>query len=262
MKFTNLFSSSKGNSLLVESENTKLLVDAGLPGSTIVNELKKIDVEIDEIDGILITHEHSDHVKGAGVLSRKGDIPIYVHKEAWEAIHRKIGNVKDENIYRIEEDKPFYINDVLINSFSIPHDAVAPIGFTIDDAKVKCGIATDMGMIVEDVIENLKECKFVFLEANHDELMLKKGSYPMHLKQRILSPFGHLSNNDSGRVLSELVKGKTERVRLGHLSEENNMSTVAYETVKNIAYESDMTEGKDYVLDVANRVGINGILEF
>ena len=115
---------------------------------------------------------------------------------------------------------------------------------------------------MEDVIENLKECKFVFLEANHDENMLKKGSYPIHLKQRILSPFGHLSNNDSGKVLSELIKGKTERVRLGHLSAENNISTIAYETVKNVALDSDIKEGKDYILDVANRIGINGILEF
>ncbi|MFR6310958.1 MBL fold metallo-hydrolase [Anaerofustis stercorihominis] len=262
MKFTNLFSSSRGNSLLVESENTKILVDAGLPGSTIVNELKKIDVEISDIDAILITHEHSDHIKGAGVLSRRADIPIYLHRAACDTVLKKVGRVKEENIYRIEEEIPFYINDVLVNSFSIPHDAVAPIGFTIDDGKTKCGVATDMGMIMEDVIENLKECKFVFLEANHDENMLKKGSYPIHLKQRILSPFGHLSNNDSGKVLSELIKGKTERVRLGHLSEENNISTIAYETVKNVALDSDIKEGKDYILDVANRIGINGILEF
>ncbi|WP_290773468.1 MBL fold metallo-hydrolase [Anaerofustis sp.] len=262
MKFTNLFSSSKGNSLLVESENTKVLIDAGLAGSTIIKELKKIDVELNDIDGILITHEHSDHVRGAGVLSRKADIPLYVHKGACDSILKKIGKVDNENVFRIEEDRPFYIKDVLIDSFSIPHDAVSPIGFTICDGKSKCGIATDMGMIVEDVINCLKTCDFVFLEANHDEKMLKNGSYPMHLKQRILSPFGHLSNSDSGKVLSEIVKGKTKRVRLGHLSEENNLTSIAYETVKEVAGLNDMKEGKDYLLDVANRAGINDILEF
>lgn len=260
MKFTNLFSSSKGNSLLVESENTKILIDAGLAGKHIINELKKVDVDIWDIDAILITHEHSDHVKGAGVLSRKADIPIYIQKDACPAVLKKIGNVKDNNIYRIEEEKPLYINDLLIDSFSIPHDAVAPVGFTIDNGKNKIGVATDMGMIMESVIEKLKSCKFVFLEANHDEMMLKNGSYPIELKQRILSPFGHLSNTDSGKVLSELIKGKTERIRLGHLSEENNLSSIAFETVKEVAKSNDAIEGKDFVLDVANRIGVNGTI--
>lgn len=262
MKFTNLFSSSKGNSLLVESENTKILIDAGLAGSTIINELKKAEVDIKDIDAILITHEHSDHIKGAGVLSRKANIPIYLHKDARDNILKKIGRVDCENIYSIEEEKPFFINDFFINAFSIPHDALSPVGFYIDDGKSKCGIATDMGMIVEDVIYNLKKCDFVFLEANHDENMLKNGSYPIHLKQRILSPFGHLSNTDSGKVLAALVKGKTKRVRLGHLSEENNMTGIAYNTVKDVALKEGIKESEDYILDVANRIGLNETLKF
>lgn len=257
MKFTNLFSSSKGNSLLVESENTKILIDAGLAGKHIVNELRKVDVDLKDIDAILITHEHSDHIKGAGVLSRKAGIPLYIQKDAIKMVQHKIGRVDEENIYAIREDEPFYINDLLINSFSTPHDALSPVGYCIDDGKNKIGVATDMGMIVENVIEHLKECKFVFLEANHDETMLKKGSYPMQLKQRILSPFGHLSNTDSGKVLSELIKGKTQRIRLGHLSEENNLSSVAFSTVKEVAKGNDAVEGEDFVLDVANRIGMN-----
>lgn len=257
MEFTNLFSSSKGNSLLVTNENTKILIDAGLAGKNIVNELKKIDVNLEDIDAILVTHGHSDHVKGVGVLSRKADIPIYANKAEMPNIKKKIGSVKDENLFYINEEEPFYINDLLVNSFSIPHDTPAPVGYTIEDGNSKCGIATDMGMIMDDVIHTLADCKFVFLESNHDINMLKNGSYPYELKRRILSPFGHLSNEDSGKLLSKLIKTKTQIVRLGHLSEENNDYNLALDTVKKILLEEGIKEDTDFKLDVAKRWGVD-----
>ena len=257
MKFTNLFSSSKGNSLLVEGKDTKILVDAGLAGIHIRKELAKLDVSLDEIDAILVTHEHSDHIRGVGVLSRRADIPVYVHEEAAEDLIRKCGSIRDENLITIREDTDYAIKGLDVRGFDIPHDAVHPMGFIIDDGKEKMAVATDMGMVLQNVADRLCRCRFVFLEANHDEKMLRNGPYPYPLKKRILSGFGHLSNDASGEIASYLVKGRCERIRLGHLSEENNIPSLAKNTVEEVMLLNGIKTGRDCVLDVANRHGIN-----
>lgn len=261
MKFTNLFSSSKGNSLLVQNENTNILIDAGLPGIHITNELKKLGVEVKDIDAIVLTHEHSDHMRGIGVLSRKGDIPVYVHEEVEPVLRKQCGKFGEGNVITVREESPFFIKDMTLTGFDIPHDAIHPMGFIIEDTKSRIGIATDMGIMMQSVTDRLKECSFVFLEANHDEKMLKTGPYPYALKKRILSSFGHLSNDASGQVALELIRGKTERIRLGHLSEQNNLTSVAYSTVKKHLENEGAREGTDYRLDVANRYGINETVE-
>lgn len=260
MKFSNLFSSSSGNCMLVEEESTKIIIDAGCTGSAIEAELIKTGVSGKELDGILVTHEHTDHIKGVGVLSRRYNLPVFASKGTWTQMQGKIGNIAECDIRIIEEGKEFNIKDLEIHSFEIPHDAAEPVGYIIDNGKEKIASATDMGMIFEDVVEKLGECKFVFLESNHDAEMLRNGNYPQFLKRRIFSPLGHLSNEDAGKIISKIVNMKTEKIRLGHLSKDNNLTSIALETVKNITSLENIKEGIDYELTVANREGFNGVV--
>lgn len=257
MKFTNLFSSSKGNCHLIEGGGAKILVDAGLSGIKIQNELKKSGTALDEIDAVLLTHEHSDHMKGVGVVSRRADIPVYVHEDVAKELLNKCGKFKEKNIITIRENRPVSIKGLQVMGFDIPHDAVHPLGFVIRDEKISMAVATDMGMIDEAVFQNISGLEFVFLEANHDENMLKTGPYPYNLKRRILSSYGHLSNEASGEMAKRLIKSGTKRIRLGHLSEQNNLSTLAYKTVRSAISQTGAKEGMDYVLDVANRYEMN-----
>ena len=262
LKFTSLFSSSKGNSLLFESEDTNILIDAGLPAKSIENELKKAGKTLSDIDAVLITHEHTDHIKGAGVISRRYDTPLFMTKGSAGMVKRRVGPIDEENINYVYDNIPFNIKNIEITPFDIPHDSVEPVGYIINAGKVKIGIATDMGMIMEDVVKKLGECKVVFLESNHDIDMLKNGRYPIDLKKRILSPLGHLSNEASGNIISKIVQNKTEIISLGHLSEENNLPSIALKTVKEITKSFNIKEGRDYKLNMADRIGISSVINF
>jgi phosphoribosyl 1,2-cyclic phosphodiesterase len=252
MFFCSLYSGSSGNSIFVSSEKTKILIDAGLPGKKIEMALNKINREASNIDAIFITHEHSDHIKGVGVLSRRYDIPIYANKSTWKEMFDKIGKIKEKNIKIMESDYVI-LKDMKITKYNISHDAAEPVGYTIEAGNKKVCIATDLGYFSEEVKEAVSEADIVLLESNHDVDMVKCGPYPYNLKRRILSDIGHLSNDDCGKAIAYIAKGKCKRIILGHLSKTNNHPQLAYETVVSVLRENHIELDRDICVDMANR---------
>lgn len=258
LRFCSLASGSSGNCQYIGSKETRLLVDAGLTGKYITNGLMDIDVDAKNINGILVTHEHSDHTKGIGVLMRKFDIPLYVNERTWEEIKNKLGNLKGKKIEVFNEYKDFAIGDIMVKPYSISHDACDPVGFTFKSGNSKISITTDLGYITENIIEEIKDSDLLVIEANHDVEMVKVGKYPWFLKKRILSEVGHLSNEAAGNAIADVVeKGNVNYAVLAHLSKENNFPELAYETVKNIVEERNIKVGRDISLDLTfrNRIG-------
>lgn len=254
MKFCSLYSGSSGNSMFVATENAKILIDAGLPGKKIDSALQEINEKPSEIDGIFVTHEHSDHIKGIGVMSRKYDIPIYANCDTWSAMESSIGKIKEHNIKVIEKRSNTIIKDMNIKAFNIPHDAAAPMGYTVSDDKNSISVATDFGTFTKEIYDNIKDSEVILLESNHDVSMLKYGPYPYQLKRRILSEIGHLSNDDCGTAIVNLLSYKPKKqIILGHLSNTNNQPDLAYQTVLNVLNENGIKEKRDITLTMANR---------
>ena len=231
LNFCSLYSGSSGNCLFVETDSTKVLIDCGTSLKKVVEGLSKIDKNITDIDAILVTHEHSDHVQSLGNASKKYDIPVYVNFETLEAMPKQKEKIALYNQNLFEIGKEFTIGDLAINAFSIPHDAANPCGFNIFNNKSKLTVATDLGHMDNALFSNLKESSFILLESNYDPEILKCSNYPYILKQRISGPKGHLSNSSAGKTISELTKSNLKEVMLGHLSKENNFPELAYQTV-------------------------------
>lgn len=251
-RFCSLYSGSSGNSLFVESNKTKLLVDCGESAKKIITSLADIDVDIEKIDAILVTHEHIDHVKSLGTLSKKYNIPIYTNIETLNAMPDQANKIKDDNIHIFDFSKDFEIGDFQIHPFSIPHDAANPCAFNIFFNNKKISIATDIGHITPEIIKNLEKSSFMLLESNYDPNILKCSPYPYHLKERISGPLGHLSNNVAGQTVSHLIDSGLNNVMLGHLSRENNFPELAYKTVMEEVIENNYPE-KAIKLSVATR---------
>ena len=254
MVFCSLYSGSSGNSMFITSDSAKILIDAGLPGKKIDEALKAIDEETKNIDGIFITHEHSDHIKGVGVISRKYDIPIYANADTWSAMEGSLGKIKEHNIKVIDKRSVTEIGDLNIKAFNIPHDASGPMGYTVSDGKKNISVATDFGTFTREIYDNVKDSEVILLESNHDVNMLKFGPYPYQLKRRILSEIGHLSNDDCGNAIVELVKcGNNKKIILGHLSNTNNQPDLAYATVLDVLNDNGIKNNEDIILTMANR---------
>ena len=247
LKFCSLYSGSSGNSSLVQSKDINILVDAGVSGKKIVDALAAINVGIENISAILITHEHIDHTQSIATLSKKYNIPIYANKKTWEAMCDKKNKISNENICYFNNNKPFILNDITILPFDIPHDAANPCGFTISNSNSKLSIATDIGHMTTSILDNIKNSNFLLLEANYEPDVLKCSSYPFHLKERIASPIGHLSNIEAGKTINYLADFGVKNIMLGHLSKENNFPELAYKSVL------EQIENKDLNLSVANR---------
>lgn len=254
LSFCSLASGSSGNCQFIESENTRLLVDAGMSGKYIKLSLETINVKIESIDGILLTHEHADHISGLGVLMRKFKIPAYITYKTWEAVSSKIGEVSADLLHLYETIDDIVIGDIRVKGTKITHDAVDPLCYTFTHDDCKIGIATDLGAITDDVIEQFKDCDLLMIESNHDIEMLKVGPYPMYLKRRILSELGHLSNEDAGYIAKEIVRyGTAKNILLAHLSKDNNFPDLAFETVRGILEADDIIVGTDVNLDLTYR---------
>lgn len=252
--FCSLASGSSGNCQLIGTEQTKLLVDAGMTGKYIKESLENINIRMDEINGILLTHEHSDHISGVGVLMRRFKIPLYISEKTWSKVSSKVGTVDVNLVHVVENIDSFEIGDFKIKSIPVMHDAVDPRCYTFSNGKYEIGIATDLGTVSQDIIEAFKTCDLLMLESNHDEMMLKTGRYPYLLKRRILSEYGHLSNEDAGYVSKELIEyGRVKHILLAHLSKENNFPELAYETVKSIITSSGIQIEVDVQLDMTYR---------
>ncbi len=237
LKFCSLYSGSSGNSLYVESNNTKILIDAGVSGKKIVEALASLNVDINDINGLLVTHEHLDHTLSLSVLSKKYNIPIYANEKTWSVLPTE----KIYNRQTFEVGKTFSMGDLKIEPFPIPHDAISPCAFNIYTSEEKISVATDIGHITPEIVGYLKNSSFLLLEANYEPEMLHNSSYPYHLKQRILGNNGHLSNENAGQLITELYKYGLKEVMLGHLSKENNFPELAYQTVVNELHSNNIS---------------------
>ena len=252
LNFCSLYSGSSGNSLFVETQNTKLLVDAGVSCKKIENALQDIKVDPSSIDGILITHEHTDHVQGLGTLSRKFDLPVFVNQETLDAMPKQKDKIPDKNIKTFKISDKFEIGDLLIDPFSIPHDAANPCGFNIYKDDKKISIATDIGHMTNNILKSLEGSLFLMLEANYDPEVLRCSSYPFSLKSRIAGPTGHLPNEMAGKTISYLLKSGLKNAILGHLSKESNFPELAYQTVLDELIRNDYN-ANSLSLGVASR---------
>ena len=259
-KFCSLFSGSSGNSLFVQTDKTKILVDCGESAKKIVSSLSDIDINIEDIDAILVTHEHIDHVKSLGTLSKKYDIPVYTNLETLNAMPEQINKIKTDNIHLFDFSKDFSVGDLQVHPFSIPHDAANPCAFNLFKNNKKISIATDIGHITPEIIKNLEKSTFLLLEANYDPNILKCSPYPYQLKQRISGPNGHLSNNMAGETISHLLDTGLKKAMLGHLSKENNFPELAYKTVMEEIINNNANE-KDLNLSVATRFNHTPIID-
>ena len=260
MKIVNLGSGSKGNCTLVCSNTSNILIDAGLAVAEIETKLDYLGVDPLNINGILITHEHSDHIKSVGKLSKKYNIPVYTHVLEASCLRMRDKEILPELI-KTFDDNDFYIDDFTVSSFKLSHDANLCVGYSIYSNGAKFSIATDLGCCPANVVEKLKDSNLVLLEANHDEnLLANNPKYPLILKKRILSNKGHLSNIATAQVISQLVGG-TNQVLLGHLSEENNTPSLAYTTIKNFLAQRGIIEGKHIFIDVTYQHQISNIFE-
>lgn len=259
-KFCSLFSGSSGNSSFIQTDTTKILIDCGESAKKIVNSLLDIGINIENINAILITHEHIDHVKSLGTLSKKYNIPIYTNIETLNAIPVQRNKIIDDNINIFDFSNDFFIGDLKIHPFPIPHDAANPCGFNIYHNNKKISIATDIGHITPEIITNLERSTFLLLESNYDPNILKCSQYPYHLKERISGPYGHLSNTVAGQTISHLLNTGLKTVMLGHLSKENNFPELAYKTVmEKIIYNNNPINSIN--LSVATRFSRSQIID-
>lgn len=253
MKFCSLSSGSSGNCIYVESEKHKFLVDAGFSGKQIQNLLEQIGVRASDLDFILVTHEHIDHAQGVGVLSRRFDLPIFANAPTWQAMAGKIGQIKDKNIKVFKSNHDFEIGDLGIFPMKVYHDSQEAVGYVIESSKKKLTLMTDTGFVSEEMMHKISGSNLYYIEANHDPDMLVNGPYPEALKKRIASIGGHLSNITCANVLGEVLTGIQEQVFLGHLSQENNLPSLAEKTVseelKSLGYDLE----KDIRIRVAER---------
>jgi len=251
LKFCSLYSGSSGNCQYIKTENTTILVDAGLSGKKIQQEIVNIGEDPKNIDAIFVTHEHIDHIQGAGIMSRRLDVPVYANEKTWEAMFPLIGEIKSHNIKILEECQE--VGDLTIMPFDISHDAAHPVGYNIFYNSKKISLVTDTGCINEVIVNRLMDSDLMLVESNHDEDMVLIGPYPWPLKRRVLGEFGHMSNDTAGNLISRVVKRGKEIVLLGHLSKENNFPQLAYKTVENILKENGIDVNPGIFLDMTYR---------
>lgn len=260
INFIPIASGSSGNCIFIGTENTKILIDAGISGKKIEKALEDINICLTDIDAILVTHEHSDHIDGVGIISRRYNIPVYATNGTWENMLHKVGKIPKINKNLIYPNEKFILNDLCIYPFPVPHDAKEPICYSVFYKNYKISILTDLGHITKDVIENIKHCNILFVESNHDVNMIKNSSYPYILKQRILGKYGHISNETAGQLLACVINDKLENVFLGHLSKENNTPDLAYLTVTSILDEFGIKVDLHTKIRIATEYGAKDII--
>lgn len=258
MRFCSLASGSNGNSIFVGSEHTSILIDTGISGKRIEEGLNSFGFTSGDIDGVLLTHEHIDHISGLGVFARRYHKKIYATSGTWKAIGKRkgsrLGEIPEDLFCEIHADERVRIGDLSIDPFRISHDAAEPVGYRIESGGKSCAVATDMGTYTPYTLQHLTHLDAVLLEANHDVNMLEAGRYPYPLKQRILSEYGHLSNVDCGRLLSDILHENLRYILLGHLSAENNYPALAMETVAaEVSLGDSPWRLKDFSVEIAER---------
>ena len=249
MRVINLSSGSDGNLTYIESDQQKILLDDGLSCNETTKRLEIIGMKPYQINAIIISHEHSDHIKGIDIFSSKYNIPVYAHSEVWTTLDDKLKKVSSKN--RKIFDGKFSLCDIDIDPVEVPHD-VKCFGFSFNNDDKKISVVTDLGHLNEKILNSISESQIVYLEANYDKDMLYNGTkYPLSLKRRIDGPNGHLSNLDSAKAIEFLTQTGTRQVVLSHLSKENNTPSFAYNFITKEILKNGIVEGKDIRIDVA-----------
>lgn len=263
MELCSIASGSSGNCIYAGSAGSHIMIDAGISGKRIEAGLNEIGLKTCEMQALLITHEHSDHISGLGVIARKHGIPIYATEKTIRAILRSssIGKVDETLFHPIEAGVDFNIGDIMVEPVSISHDAADPVAYIMKQPGKKMAVITDLGKYDDNLVDKLQDLDVLLLEANHDVHMLEVGSYPYPLKQRILGDRGHLSNENSGRLLGRLLHDRFKSVVLGHLSKENNLAELAYETVRQeVELADNPYHGNDFPIHVARRDSVSELV--
>lgn len=236
MQFSILGSGSKGNAVYIESKKTGVIIDAGFSGKQLGTRLTAIGKDIDCVNAVLLTHEHNDHITGAGVISRRMKIPVFANAGTFEGAASKLGKLHQKNEFTTGEQVTF--QDLQIRSFRTLHDTNDPVGFVISDGQHSIGYCTDTGKVTHLMAARLLECNALILEFNHDLEMLKNGPYPLALQQRVRSSHGHLANVDAADFLKQLLSDRLQYVILAHLSETNNLPEIAHRAAQKAAQSS------------------------
>ena len=249
MRVINLSSGSDGNLTYVESEHSRILVDDGLSCKETDKRLSLLGVSGSDLDAIVVTHEHNDHIRGVDVFAKKYDLPVFAHEDVWAGMWDKLGRVPDKN-KKIFTEK-FAVNDLVIDPVEVPHD-VKCFGFSLSEGDKKISILTDLGHTTEKIFDHVKGSSLVYVEANHDISMLRNcEKYPLSLRMRIAGQNGHLSNDASAQFIEKLVTSGTRQIVLAHLSRENNTPELAFNYISSILAEKGLVEGEMFRIDVA-----------
>ncbi len=260
-RFCPLYSGSSGNAIYVGYGSTHILVDAGLPGRPIEQALLSIGVRPQDVSAVFVTHEHGDHIRGVGVLARRLGVPVYANERTWLAMESTIGSVPAAQRRVFFEEQDFYVGDVAVQPYSIPHDAADPVGYCFYMGNKKISIATDLGHASQRIIDRIADSDILLLEANHDvDMLMHNPSYPAALKRRIRGSHGHLSNDQCGEALVDLLARNVRTVYLAHLSEHNNAPDLALGAVAQILGQSGAHVGKDIGIALAARDSVGELL--
>jgi phosphoribosyl 1,2-cyclic phosphodiesterase len=254
--FCPLASGSKGNCIYLGTDHAKVLIDAGLSGKAIIAKLQEINVDIKEIDAILITHEHHDHIQGLKVLANKLGIPVFANTETAKGIVETFQDCPKFKIFSTGET--FEFRDLEIHPFTIQHDTIDPVAFTIKTGDLKLGFCTDLGFVTSLVTNRLQDCDYLYVEANHQPSMVHSSARPMVYKQRVLGRSGHLSNEACGNLLADVATSRLKHVHLAHLSSECNTPEVALNVVQEILRE----KGIQLNLSIAFQEKVSQAIQF
>ena len=253
MRICSLSSGSKGNLIYVESEKSKVIIDCGLTGKLAESLIRSIGVDPGDLNGIFVTHEHTDHIKGVGIMSRRFDIPVIANERTWLAMKNSIGKIDPKNIFVFKTNTYFSFRDLDIHAMSTFHDAADPVFYMFYEKDQKATVITDTGTINDLMLDAIKDSSYYLFESNHDIEMLRLGPYSPSLKRRILSDHGHLSNVLAKESIAKIVKGRGEHVVLGHLSDENNTDKIAFKESYEKLSGMGLDVGKDVKLRVASK---------
>lgn len=251
MKFCAIASGSSGNCQYIETNEKKILIDAGLSGKAIEENLRAVGVDPGDLDGIFVTHEHNDHVKGVGILARRWGLDVFANENTWHAMEKTVKRIDDHKRHVFHTAQAFSYGDMEIVPMALFHDAAEGTGYVICSGNKKISVLTDTGWVNTSMLEKMSGSDLYYIESNHDTDMLESGPYPRILKDRIASTRGHLSNEHCGELLTGLLEKKGEHVVLAHLSEENNRPLLAARATREILAEHAIYEGRDFILEVA-----------
>ncbi len=256
LKLISFGSGSSGNSYFLYTEQEGLLIDCGVGVRTFKKHFREYGLSLSNITDIIITHDHADHIKSVGSLSKELHIPVYASLKVHQGIDQNYCvkcKIQPEQVKIIEKGMPFNVRDFRITPFGVPHDSSENIGYKIQHDNLVFCIMTDIGHVTDEMKAMIGEANYLIIEANHDEDMLQNGPYPGHLKARIAGPYGHLSNRECGTVLAENATAKLKHVWLCHLSDENNHPTLTRKTVEQILRSYGIIPGVDFQMDVLRR---------